>query len=451
MLLRKLSWIVTLCQVLGLAAIASASPVVTITDAFGTLPDESFFAANPTAIVNVEDDGLISPGHLSDPFDFNGATVNINNRGGVGWHTLHPFLDDVSLNLYEGGVAHDRATFSGTTGSTNVTVHDGWARGRLTMQGNSVLNVNGGTVGGGQPHGAPALVAEGDSQVTISDGDVEHYVLVKGSADLEIAGGTVGDFLAVEESGHLTISGGSVGRLTHIRSAAATVAITGGTIDREFMATDGATVNMSAGAIGTNSLVRESVMNMSGGALGTGFKVYDGTLNMSGGTFGDNFRLGAFTGLPGTLNLFVKSATIDGGLIDLAVGDTYEVTRRDDVFLTAELINGGSVGLILNSDISNSIDYLRADSTLNLIRQAAPGDFDLDGDTDDDDLASWRSDYGSSSPGASFLAWQRNYAPATTPLVASVAAVPEPASVQMIVTIVAAIVGRRSRRSDAAA
>ena len=146
-------WIATVCQALCIAATAVAEPIVTITDSAGVLPDESFFAANPTAIVNVEDDGIISPGEISDPFDFNGTTVNINDGGGVGWHTLHPFLDNVDLNLYAGGIAHDRTTFTGTTGSTNVTVHDGWARGRLTMQGNSALTVNGGMVGGGQPAG----------------------------------------------------------------------------------------------------------------------------------------------------------------------------------------------------------------------------------------------------------------------------------------------------------
>ncbi len=448
MLLSKLSSIVALTQILSLAAIAAAQPVVTITDAFGTLPTESFFAANPTAIVNVEEDGAIAPGEISDPFDFNGATVNINDRGELGWHTLHAFVDNVSLNMYEGGLIH-RSDFVGSTGATTLNVHGGFARGNLTMQGNSVLNIKGGMVGGGQAQGSPSFTAKGDSQVTISGGVVEDYVRVRGSADLTIAGGEVGDFLSVEETGHLTISGGSVGRLTHVRSLDARVDITGGTIDREFMATDGATVNMTGGAIGENSIIRDGVMNMSGGVLGRGFKIFNSTLNMSGGTFGDNLRLGGFFGVPGTLNLFVKSATIDGDLIDLGIGDVLEVTRRDDVFLSAELVNGGSVGLILNSDPSNQIDYLRADSTVNLIRQAGPGDFDLDGDTDADDLAAWTTGFGSSRNGADFLTWQRNFTSGSTSPVLSAAAVPEPASVQMIVTIVAVVVGRRPRRSGA--
>lgn len=441
----KLPWIIALCHVLFLVGTAAAQPIVTVTDAFGSLPEESFFAANPTAVVNVEEGGLISPGESRSPFDFNGATVNINDSGAYGWHTLHPFADNVSLNLHEGGVLH-RADFRGATGATIVTVHDGFARGNLTMQGNSVLNINGGMVGGGQAQGAPSFTAEGDSQVTISGGVVEDYVRVRGSADLNIAAGEVGDYLAVEEGGKLTVSGGTVGRLTHARSATARVDISGGVIDREFMATDGATVNMTGGAIGDNSIVRDGVMNMSGGVLGHGFKVFNSTLNMSGGTFGGSLRLGSWSNAPGTLNLFVKSATIDGDLLDLAMGDTLEITRRDDAFLVAELIDGSSVGLLLNDDVTHSTDFLHANSTLNLIRQAGPADFDLDGDTDADDLAQWRTDYGTSN-GAGFLSWQRNYTGVSAPVALFTAAVPEPATLQMIVTFAVAIVGRRRRRN----
>lgn len=446
MSLSKLSWLVALCHVFCLAGVTAAQPVVTVTDDFGSLPEESFFASNPTAIVNVEAGGGISP----DGIDFNGATVNINDRGAYGWHTLHPFADDVSLNLHEGGVLH-RSTFTGATGGTNVTIHDGFARGLLTMQGNAVLNVEGGMLGGGQAQGAPSFTAEGDSQVTISGGVVEDYGRVQGSAELTIAGGEVGDFLAVEEAGHLTISGGSVGRLTHARSPSARVNITGGILDREFMATDGAMVNMTGGAIGDNSIVRDGVMNMSGGVLGHGFKVFNSTLNMSGGTFGGSLRLGSWSNAPGTLNLFIKSATIDGDLLDIGVGEAIEISRRDDAFLVAELVDGSSVGLLLNDDVTHSTDFLHTDSTLNLIRQAGPADFDLDGDTDADDLDSWRTDYGNGHQGSHFLTWQRNYSPGAISPILSTVSVPEPATLQMIVTIVAAIVGRRPRRSAAVA
>ncbi len=63
------------------------------------------------------------------------------------------------------------------------------------------------------------------------------------------------------------------------------------------------------------------------------------------------------------------------------------------------------------------------------------GDFDGDGDVDDDDLSQWEGDYGNNgdsdadgdgdSDGADFLAWQRNFGTGV-PIVAAAAAVPEP-------------------------
>jgi hypothetical protein len=72
--------------------------------------------------------------------------------------------------------------------------------------------------------------------------------------------------------------------------------------------------------------------------------------------------------------------------------------------------------------------------------EAIPGDFDGDGDVDDDDLPSWKSSFGTASEGdadddgdsdgADFLAWQQNYGFDATPI----AAVPEP-SVLMLASI----------------
>lgn len=65
--------------------------------------------------------------------------------------------------------------------------------------------------------------------------------------------------------------------------------------------------------------------------------------------------------------------------------------------------------------------------------EAIPGDFDGDGDVDDDDLPTWKTGFGTSeadadgdgdSDGADFLAWQQNYGFNVPPVVA----VPEPSS-----------------------
>lgn len=77
-----------------------------------------------------------------------------------------------------------------------------------------------------------------------------------------------------------------------------------------------------------------------------------------------------------------------------------------------------------------------------------PGDFDDDGNVDGDDLTLWKAAYGQTavgdadsdgdSDGADFLVWQRNFAPA-----APVAAIPEPASLALLLTAAAGILAAR--------
>ncbi len=76
-------------------------------------------------------------------------------------------------------------------------------------------------------------------------------------------------------------------------------------------------------------------------------------------------------------------------------------------------------------------------------------DFDFDGDVDDDDLATWQAAYGTSAggdadfngvtDGADFMLWQSQYT-GPGPLGANSAAVPEPASLVLVLATSAAIV-----------
>lgn len=82
----------------------------------------------------------------------------------------------------------------------------------------------------------------------------------------------------------------------------------------------------------------------------------------------------------------------------------------------------------------------------------APGDFTGNSVVDGADLAKWKEDYGTTAgsdanddgvtDGADFLIWQRNYMPAAD--VPAVAAVPEPASIVLLIGA-AAVLRRRSR------
>ena len=83
------------------------------------------------------------------------------------------------------------------------------------------------------------------------------------------------------------------------------------------------------------------------------------------------------------------------------------------------------------------------------------GDFDLDGDVDDDDLTQWQGDFGlndesdadgdGDSDGSDFLAWQRS-AGASGALMSQVAAVPEPATATLFMLGIFAFRIRRAAR-----
>lgn len=87
----------------------------------------------------------------------------------------------------------------------------------------------------------------------------------------------------------------------------------------------------------------------------------------------------------------------------------------------------------------------------NPLTPTAPGDFDKDSDVDGADLTLWKGAFGQTavgdadndgdSDGADFLVWQRNYAPGAA--TAATAAVPEPASLALLLTAAAGILAAR--------
>jgi hypothetical protein len=85
-----------------------------------------------------------------------------------------------------------------------------------------------------------------------------------------------------------------------------------------------------------------------------------------------------------------------------------------------------------------------------------PADFDSDGDVDGDDLADWRAGFGTGTThaqgdadgdsdvdGSDFLAWQQQLGSA--PSVATATAVPEPATMWLVLAAMVGLAGRRGR------
>jgi len=112
------------------------------------------------------------------------------------------------------------------------------------------------------------------------------------------------------------------------------------------------------------------------------------------------------------------------------------------------------IGVPYGTNLTNTLGA--PNYPLNIGPPPPPGDFDEDSDVDSDDLTRWKSGFSSVLPshllgdadgdqdvdGADFLIWQRQLGSDAT--VAVTAAVPEPATLLLLVSgVLAAFFGRR--------
>jgi len=163
----------------------------------------------------------------------------------------------------------------------------------------------------------------------------------------------------------------------------------------------------------------------------------------------------------------------DAGMLVLSVAGTIptDVTLPDRTFLSYQYDAGSGNFIIQSREVASLFggtenvfqnDLALRDSDFyfawvdfaNPLTPTAPGDFDKDSDVDGDDLTLWKGAFGQTavgdadsdgdSDGADFLTWQRNYAPGA-PAAGTAAAVPEPASLALLLTAVAGVlVGRKT-------
>ncbi len=337
----------------------------------GSLPGEAFFSANPGATVNVFAGGSMIPDGGDDGgFTFYGATVNIESGGDAGFFTFDIFMEDVTFNLKPGGEIV-RAVFVGGTGTTDVVMTGGKANRGLKLRGNSNAVISGGEIGP-TGTGAPSFHLEDTATVSMSGGESDDDAIIEDSSVFTLSGGSLGDWVSVKDSAVFNLTGGTMGRFTSV-SGDAVFNVAGGTTGWDFMASSG-TVNITAGGLGFNSAIvngggDDPVLNMSGGAIDSNFRAYDGVMNVRGGAIGDRFRVGRPTGDGSgvTVNLYVKSATLDTTALPLVPNEPFEVTARGGEFLSVVLVeDDATLGITMNQ-FSGTDDYVRSGAELFLI------------------------------------------------------------------------------------
>lgn len=130
--------------------------------------------------------------------------------------------------------------------------------------------------------------------------------------------------------------------------------------------------------------------------------------------------------------------------------DSPTAIDSDSFFNIGDLFSGAVV-----EDLSFQF-ILEGESTIRdgiVLYQAlpVPGDFDVDGDVDGNDLSDpvdgWNNRFGNDLNGLDFLTWQRNLGTGTGSLAASLSAVPEPSTVGLAFTAAAFLFCRQHRRA----
>jgi|GEM_PF-3390217 len=151
----------------------------------------------------------------------------------------------------------------------------------------------------------PTIIGQNESissntQLNVSeDDDVRFEVGAHFSAgnesstniEINVSGGGVNFDFAANNGAMVNLSGGFIG----VRSAAnfgSIVNISGGQVSNQFNSNSGSTVNISGGKVGAVFDANSgSTVNLSGGTVGRGFDAFSGSrVTISGGTVGPNFN-----------------------------------------------------------------------------------------------------------------------------------------------------------------
>ncbi|MBL9165074.1 MAG: aspartyl protease family protein [Planctomycetaceae bacterium] len=227
----------------------------------------------------------------------------------------------------------------------------------------------------------------------------------------------------------------------------------GGTLDAQYVEVMGGTLSGS-GSIATGSGPIDGQVENRGGVVAPGNGTTTGTLSIRGrfanahdgavdidlggtsaGTQYDRLVIDGTAALEGTLN--VSLVNLGGGMFAPTLGNVFTI-------ITAETVGGEFSTLNLPTLSTGKMWFVGYGATSVDLKVTLPGDFDGDGSVDADDLAVWKSGYGSTYSGGDFLSWQRYFGQS---IGGAVTAVPEPAGGALLAIGITAYALRRRGNS----
>lgn len=231
-----------------------------------------------------------------------------------------------------------------------------------------------------------------------------------------------------------------------------TVQLEGGALDAQYVEILGGTL-AGNGSVMTGSGPIDGQVENRNGVVAPGVGVGVGTLSITGrfanghdgalniefggltaGTQYDRLLIDGVATLDGTLN--VSLVNLGGGMFAPTLGNVFSIIEADSVGGTFSTLN-------LPTLASDKMWFVGYEETAVTLKVTLPGDFDGDGNVDNDDLAVWKSGYGGNYSGGDFLSWQRHLGQS---IVGAVASVPEPsAAVLAAIGLTAMALRRRSR------
>ncbi|WP_442483670.1 PEP-CTERM sorting domain-containing protein [Aeoliella sp. SH292] len=225
---------------------------------------------------------------------------------------------NTTLNVLDGGAVGSNFT-AGVFGQTSS---------------NLVVNVQGGSIGGG-------LKTYAGAQVQVNEGSIGAGAKIYSGSSVDLQGGTMGGGLEIH-GGHVSVDGGTLKDYVEIYSGSVLNVLSGdaGTID--YMS-GSATMNVSGGHVDTRDTMFGTI-NLMGGSIGSRLVTGEGArLNVSGGELGN-----------GALIYYKSKVVITGGKIgaglDVVNGSSLEMTGgviQSGFYLTSNSparLAGGVIG-----------------------------------------------------------------------------------------------------------